>query len=85
MSQKLNVSFTNCRRSDFRLLAAVAFGAVLLSGCAHVQPWQRGVLSESVMRADSDPLGMLFAEHMWFSREAVAGGRGVGGGGCGCN
>ncbi|MGZ8898542.1 MAG: DUF4266 domain-containing protein [Limisphaerales bacterium] len=58
---------------------------VLLCGCQHVNPWERGVLSEAVMRPDADPLGTLFAEHMWFSREAVAGGRGVGGGGCGCN
>lgn len=56
-----------------------------LSGCAHVSPWERGALADSVMRTDREPLGNMMAEHMWFSREAAAGGRGVGGGGCGCN
>ena len=57
----------------------------LLTGCAHVNPWERGSLADPVMRADRDPLGGMMAEHMWFSREAATGGRGVGGGGCGCN
>jgi hypothetical protein len=55
------------------------------TGCANVQPWQRGTLAEYVMRQDRDPLGEQLSEHMWFSREAASGGRGVGGGGCGCN
>lgn len=56
-----------------------------LTGCRHVEPWERGNLAEYVMRADRDPLGDQAAEHMWFSREAATGGAGVGGGGCGCN
>jgi hypothetical protein len=63
------------------VLAAVA----LATGCQHVSPWERGALADEVMRADRDPLGAMMAEHMWFSREAASGGRGVGGGGCGCN
>jgi hypothetical protein len=55
------------------------------SGCQHVSPWERGALADPVMRADRDPLGTMMAEHVWFSREAASGGRGVGGGGCGCN
>jgi len=55
------------------------------TGCSTVEPWQRRTLSDEVMRGDRDPAGLLLAEHMWFSREAAAGGRGVGGGGCGCN
>jgi hypothetical protein len=58
---------------------------LVMSGCAHVQPWERGALADPIMRADRDPVGLQFAEHMWFSREAASGGRGVGGGGCGCN
>ena len=54
-------------------------------GCANVKPWQRGTLSERIMRPDRDPVGGAFTEHMYFSREAASGGRGVGGGGCGCN
>jgi hypothetical protein len=61
--------------------------AVLLvgSGCANVKPWQREHLADYTMRADRDPLGTAQAEHIWFSREEASGGRGVGGGGCGCN
>ena len=64
------------------LLAAVG---LLGSGCAVVQPWQRGTLADYTMRADRDPLDDVFREHVYFTREAAAGGRGVGGGGCGCN
>lgn len=64
-------------------LALAALGA--LTGCRHVEPWERGNLAGYVMRADRDPLGDQAAEHMWFSREAATGGAGVGGGGCGCN
>lgn len=65
------------------------FGTVALSllttGCQTVKPWQRGTLSDPIMRPDRDPVGLAMSEHVWFSREAAAGGRGVGGGGCGCN
>jgi hypothetical protein len=59
--------------------------AVLSPGCAVVQPWQRGELADYTMRPDRDPLSDLFEEHVYFTREGAAGGRGVGGGGCGCN
>jgi hypothetical protein len=65
-------------------LVAVA-GIAITSGCTHVNPWERGTLADYTMRADRDPLATAFSEHMWFSREAASGGRGVGGGGCGCN
>jgi hypothetical protein len=67
------------------LLLALTAVTGLLAGCVNVQPWERGNLADPVMRADRDPLGGMMAEHMWFSREAASGGRGVGGGGCGCN
>jgi hypothetical protein len=57
----------------------------LASGCAQVKPWEREALADYTMRLDRDPLGVSMAEHMWFSREGATGGRGVGGGGCGCN
>lgn len=63
------------------MAAAIAVGA----GCQNVKPWQRGTLSDMTMRGDRDPLGTSFEEHVFFSREAASGGRGVGGGGCGCN
>jgi len=67
----------------FLLLASVLLIAV--SGCANVKPWQRETLADYTMRADRDPLGTAQVEHIWFSREEASGGRGVGGGGCGCN
>ena len=41
--------------------------------------------ADYTMRADRDPLADSLHEHIYFTREAAAGGRGVGGGGCGCN
>jgi hypothetical protein len=64
------------------LLVMVAFGA---TGCTTVQPWERATLSSYSMRPDRDPLAQAMAEHIYFSREAAAGGRSVGGSGCGCN
>jgi hypothetical protein len=55
------------------------------SGCTSVQPWDRGNLADYTMQADRDPLHATMNEHIYFSREASTGGRGVGGGGCGCN
>src|SRR5437879_66407 len=59
--------------------------ALALTGCATVQPWQRKTLSDYTMRGERDPIGDAQAEHIFFSREMSSGGRGVGGGGCGCN
>jgi hypothetical protein len=64
------------------VLAAAALGG---AGCATVEPWERGRLAEYSMRADRDPFDDSLQEHVYFTREAAAGGRGVGGGGCGCN
>jgi hypothetical protein len=58
---------------------------VIGTGCQNVKPWQRATLADVTMRADRDPVGTAMDEHIFFSREAASGGRGVGGGGCGCN
>ncbi|MDB6020924.1 MAG: lipoprotein [Pedosphaera sp.] len=55
------------------------------TGCQSVSPWQRGSLADYTMRADRDPLGAAQTDHIFFSREMASGGKGVGGGGCGCN
>ncbi len=65
-------------------LSALAL-AGLLSGCRTVEPWERGTLADYTMRPDRDPLATTLSEHIYFTREAAAGGRGVGKGGCGCN
>ena len=58
-----------------------------LSGCSNfgVQPWERDVLAQKKMQLDPYPVDTYLDEHIYTSREASAGGRGVGGGGCGCN
>jgi len=69
-----------------KLIIIAGFASALfLCGCANVKPWERSTLADYTMRGDRDPLTISLSEHMWFSREAASGGRGVGGGGCGCN
>ena len=74
-------------RRNPRLVALAILAGVALAGtgCATVEPWERGNLADYTMRADRDPLVGSMTEHIYFSREASSGGRGVGGGGCGCN
>lgn len=69
-----------------RPLLWLACAAVPLCGsCSTVKPWERAQLARPVMDPERDALGIAISEHMYFSREASRGGRGVGGGGCGCN
>ena len=59
-----------------------------LAGCTSlkpVAPWQKGTLAKPEMSFDGDHAASLYSEHIYFSREAIAGGSSVGGGGCGCN
>lgn len=65
----------------------VAGVLLLMSGCASVgvQPWERDVLARPEMSLDADPLDAAIDDHIYFSKEASSGGRGFGGGGCGCN
>jgi hypothetical protein len=56
-----------------------------LAGCAGVEPWDRDVLAQPRMQIVSDPAETAADEHIYFSKEASSGGRGFGGGGCGCN
>ncbi len=70
-------------RLVFLLIATAGF--LFLFGCTTVQPWERGYLADYTMRSDRDALHVGMNEHIYFSREASSGGRGVGGGGCGCN
>ena len=63
------------------LVALMALGV----GCATVEPYQKGNLSDYTMRSDRDELASVMNSHIQFSREASTGGEGVGGGGCGCN
>jgi Domain of unknown function (DUF4266) len=70
-------------------MIAVLIAASVLSGCAHiksVEPWEKSTLAKETMK----PVGPVPAlsridGHVYYSKEAVRGGTGVGGGGCGCN
>jgi hypothetical protein len=73
-----------------RLILLAGLGLAAAAGCAgpgavRVHPWERGALADPTMQPDRDPLGSAMSEHVFYSREAASGGRGVGGSGCGCN
>jgi hypothetical protein len=79
---------TTCAKLAVAL--AVGAAALLAGGCSttsavRVKPWERATLADATMNPDRDPLGAALNEHVYFSREAASGGRGVGGSGCGCN
>lgn len=73
------------RRPSALLVLLLTFAAIGAAGCTTVQPWERATLTSYSMRPDRDPLAQAMGEHIYFSREAAAGGRSVGGSGCGCN
>ena len=60
---------------------------VPMSGCTSlgVEPWDRDILAKDEMQLVVDPLEAATDDHIYFSKEASSGGRGFGGGGCGCN
>jgi hypothetical protein len=60
---------------------------VILTGCSSmgVEPWERDVLAREDMQLVTDPVEAATDDHIYFSKEATSGGRGFGGGGCGCN
>lgn len=66
---------------------AVLMVCLALQGCASVgvEPWQRDVLARPEMSLDENPVDAATDDHIYFSKEATSGGRGFGGGGCGCN
>ena len=65
----------------------LALTVLALAGCADLgaKPWQRGTLARADMQLNDDPVQAGLDDHIYFSKEASSGGRGFGGGGCGCN
>jgi hypothetical protein len=65
----------------------IAALVVLMSGCSSmgVEPWERDILAKQEMQLTTDPVEAAIDDHIYFSKEASSGGRGFGGGGCGCN
>jgi hypothetical protein len=72
---------------EFSKAALLVGMSLACTGCAAVgvKPWQRDVLARPEMALDAYPIDIAFDEHIYFSKEAATGGRGFGGGGCGCN
>ena len=69
------------------VVAAIIGATASVTGCSSmgVEPWERGVLARPEMSLGADAVSRGFDDHIYFSKEASSGGRGFGGGGCGCN
>ena len=71
-----------------KLLCLAGF-ALLLGGCAQVEPWvkpyERERLADPIMQWSHGALADKHREHVFVVREASRGATGVQGGGCGCN
>ena len=73
-----------------RRIAGILSGlalAIFLSGCSAtgVEVWERDILARPEMQTDHRSHDLAIDDHIYFSKEAATGGRGFGGGGCGCN
>ncbi|MDH5621755.1 MAG: DUF4266 domain-containing protein [Gammaproteobacteria bacterium] len=69
-----------------KILTLVA-SLFVVAGCSSmgVEPWDRDILAKDEMQLTTDALEAATDDHIYFSKEASSGGRGFGGGGCGCN
>jgi hypothetical protein len=67
------------------LMTILSVALMAATGCAEVKPWQRSILARPEMQLERDSMDTYVDEHIYFSKEAATGGRGIGGGGCGCN
>ena len=80
-----------------KTLTIILFVVSLTGGCSlkdatvaafkteSVQPWERDILADDSMQLDPDAMKSYVDDHIYFSKDAATGGKGVGGGGCGCN
>jgi len=68
-------------------MVAVACAAAVLGACSSVgvDVWERDILAMDEMQPDYARVDRALDDHIYFSKEASTGGRGFGGGGCGCN
>ncbi len=70
-----------------RTIGLAVIAMMLCGGCASmgIEPWEREVLAKDEMQLTTDEIEAATDDHIYFSKEASSGGRGFGGGGCGCN
>ncbi len=88
MKNKLSSPSTKPPHLRTLALGAVVLSfSILMSGCASVgvKPWQRDIMAKRDMKPVTHPLIEGMDEHIFFSKEASAGGKSANGGGCGCN
>jgi hypothetical protein len=73
-------------RSTLTLITIAILGSGIC-GCVAVgvNVWERDLLSQPEMQFDHYAHDHAIDDHIYFSKEASSGGRGFGGGGCGCN
>jgi len=65
---------------------AVGLLPILVGACSlGTESWDRDLHAEPEMELGYDAVDLSLNEHVYFSKEASSGGRGFGGGGCGCN
>ncbi|MEO8309296.1 MAG: DUF4266 domain-containing protein [Pseudomonadota bacterium] len=76
------------RRWNRTILVLAAASALLLSGCAPLEPWvkpyERENLANPIMAIDPDPISSSYMDHVLDVREGASGATGGAGGGCGC-
>ena len=86
-SRRLSGLMPEFNRGSPMINGLLVLSLLCLAGCAMVDPvapWQKGRLAKPEMGFNGD-YSDSYAEHVYASREATAGGNKVGGGGCGCN
>lgn len=73
------------KKQSLVTLQLVLLVTAIISGCANVAPWERGILAKPQMALDPYPLQSGARMHNYGSREAGASTNSEGGGGgCGC-
>jgi hypothetical protein len=70
-----------------RIILWIALASLVATGCGRtaVRASEKEFLADQVMVFDEDPQEAQADDHVLSNREGAAGGRGTGGGGCGCN
>jgi hypothetical protein len=73
-------------RTMARILTLLLFASIV-AGCGRnaVRASEKEFLADQVMVFDEDKQEASAEEHVLSNREGASGGRGTGGGGCGCN
>ncbi len=83
--QSSSKATTSGLRALFVATALAATFAIGACGKQAVRASEKEFLADRIMQFDSDGQETAAEEHILTNREGSSGGRGTGGGGCGCN